>query len=149
MKLIHHINITVFIEQEEDEKLIAEAVAQLLPENFTDEKIVMEIEHLKIDQGRDIKKLTISLDKERHTKYCIKLLKKLLGEEQCNTVASQEDRVDPKGKLFIRIDKTDFIEHNKAKLIDTGNCIHFSIMLAAYPKTQEIAKGIAKKLFAN
>ncbi len=147
MKVLHNVSITVFIELGEDEKLIAEHITPFLPENFVEQKITMEIEELRIDEGKNIKKLHIKLTKERHTKYFLKVFKEFIGEENCHTIASQENRVDAKGKLFIRLDKTDLMEHEKATLVDHGTCVHFSLMIAAYPKTQERARELAKEIF--
>lgn len=145
---MHSVSISVFIEAEEDEKIIAEHIAAFLPENFVDEKITMEIEKIRIEDGRDIQKLSVKLEKERHTKQFLKAFKEIIGEEQCALIASQENRVDPKGKLYARLDKTDFIEHETATLVDHGNCIHFSIMIAAYPKNRTRALEIAKEMFS-
>ncbi|MCA9478266.1 MAG: exosome protein, partial [Nanoarchaeota archaeon] len=64
-------------------------------------------------------------------------------------IAKQEDRVDEKGRLFIRIDKKDFIENDTVSLVDHGDCIHFSIMLAAFPKNRQKAIEVAKELFSS
>lgn len=144
---MHNVTISVFIKQNEDEKIIAEKIAQFLPENFIDEKIQLELETIKIEEGKDIKKLSIIIKKERHTKYFMKQLKELLGEEQCKQITEQENRVDEKGRLFIRIDKLSFIEQNKIILVDHGKCIHFNIVIAAYPKTRSKALEIVKTIF--
>lgn len=148
MKQIHNITITTFIDQEEDEKIIAEQIAQFLPENFADEKISIELENLKIEEGTDIKKIKVFIQKERHTKFVFKQLKENLGEEQCKTIVSQENRVDEQGKLFIRLDKKQFIEHDSLLLVDHGKCIHFSITIAAFPKKRSKALEVVKDLFA-
>lgn len=147
MKLVHYISITVFIKEGDDEKLIAEKLSVFLPENFVDEKIIMEIDLVQIEEGNDMQILRITLEKERHSKLCLDVLKELLGTEQSELIATQDNRVDEKGRLYIRIDKQDFIEHDKATLVDHGNCIHFSINIAAYPCNKERALEVVKKIF--
>lgn len=145
---MHNITISVFIEQEEDEKVIAEHISKLLPENFVDEKITMEIERVKIQDGRDIYILKVTVEKERHTKFILAQIKEFLGEEQCKRIAQEENRVDAKGKLFMRLDKIDFIEHDTATLVDHGKCIHVSMLVAAYPKNRTRALEIVKDMFS-
>ena len=58
----------------------------------------------------------------------------------------QENRVDEKGALYIRIDKKAFVEERKAILVDHGECIHFKFMIEAHPKTRERAIEVVKEL---
>lgn len=148
MKFLHNVTITVFIDSEEDEKHISEQIALFLPEHFVEEKIAMEISSASVEEGRSMQILKVHLTKERHTKYVLQQLKNYLGKEACDTIVSQENRVDESCKLFIRIDKKEFIEHNNAVLTDSGKCIHFALLIAAYPKNRGKALERVKEMFS-
>lgn len=147
MKLFHHITASVFLEQEEDEKTVAEKLSIFLPEDFVEQGITMELDEAHIEEGRNITILSIQVEKERHTKFFFEVFKEMLGDEQIETLISQENRVDEKGKFYVRFDKQKFLENDEVELVDHGNCIHFTFMIAAYPKNRNRALEIVKNMF--
>ncbi|MEA3399492.1 MAG: RNA-binding domain-containing protein [Patescibacteria group bacterium] len=147
MKYIHHIYITAYVKENDSSDSLREIISIFLPENYEKEGIKFEKEEVTID---DINKMTIirvKISKDKHSKEFITILKEKIGEEQCSKIISEENRVDEEGALYIRLNKKELLENNKAILTDDGNCIHFKIMLAAYPKTKEKALLVVKQLF--
>lgn len=147
MKLAHNITISVFLKELEDEEKTANTLVALLPENFEEEKIKIEVEEAKIEEGSNLKIFSVKTDKDRHNKEIIAKLGDILGEEQQETIISDESRVDEKGNLYIRLDRDLLENEGVAQLVDHGNCYHIKIMLAAFPKNKKAAMNVAKKLF--
>ncbi len=149
MKQVHNLTISIYVYQDEDEKKTGETLVELLPENFEDEKIQIEVGKAKILEGRNMTLFSVSLSKQRHIKQVLEKLKEHLGEEQCATIASQENRVDSEGNLFIRLDREKLENERESVLTDKGKCFHFKIVLAAFPKSRENAIKVAKELFGQ
>ncbi len=149
MKFMHHITIRLFAKKEEADNPLEEALQTFIPEEDDKNKLIINKEDIPILEGSHMKIFSIHLEKERHTKHCIMQLKKALGETQCAAIAHDSRRVDEQGILYIRIDKDSWLHDRKAILVDHGNCLHFSIMLACYPKNKERAIQVQQKLFTN
>ena len=149
MKLIHHITISVFVKDFEDKQQTAEALTSLLPKNFEEEKVLIQEEEAKIDKESNMKIYTVKLERQKHIKESFQILKDLLGREQCEKILAEESRIDEQGNLFIRIKRNDFEKEGVARLTDKGDCFHFKIVLAAYPKKKEKALEVVKRLFGE
>lgn len=147
MKTCHNITISVFVKQFDDEEKTASTLVALLPDNFEEEKIKLEEEDVKIEEGSNMKIFSVKTDKERHNKQIIAKLKDILGEEQCELVSNDGSRIDDQGNLYIRLDRVSLEDNGEANVVDHGDCFHIKIMLAAFPKTKEKACEVAKKLF--
>lgn len=141
--------IKVFAKEGDDAKQLRKSIEYFLPEEYENQKITLEQEEALIEQGSDLSIYTATLKKSRHLKDALMRLKELLGKTQCEKVITQENRVDEKGALYIRLDKKRFAEEREAELVDHGDCFHFKIMLAAHPKTRERSIEVAKELFRN
>lgn len=147
MKLVHNINISVFIKEFDNEEKSAKTIVELLPDNFEEEKIKIEEEAIKIKEGDNLKVFKVKTTKGRHNNQIIAKLRDFLGEEQCQTVSNDESRIDDQGCMYIRLDKKSLEEKGEALVVDHGNCYHIKIMLAAFPKNKKQAIEVAKKLF--
>ncbi len=148
-KQAHIITISVYVYKDENDTKTAEALTEFLPENFEDEKIQINVDKAKILEGENMTLFSVALSKDRHIRQTLEKLKECLGVEQCATIASQKNRVDADGNLFIRIDKEKIENDGKAVLTDGGKCFHFKIVLAAYPKSRENAIKVMKELFGQ
>lgn len=146
MKFIHHIAISVFVYEGEDTSETLNSLLEFLPEDLEKEKIIIEEEEAKIKEGKDMQLYKVVLSKQRHTTFAFGQLKAALGPEQCATIRGQDNRVDEEGNLYIRIDKKPFEKDGTALLTDKGDCFHFKITLAAFPKTRENALNVAKEI---
>lgn len=148
MKLVHNITISVFATEFEDIEAISEHLLHFLPENLENERLGVEVEDVRVQEGRNMKILKIFLEKQRHTKLCTERLKEMLGEKMCQLIAHDTTRIDDYGQLFLRLDKKKFVEEDEVVVVDHGECIHFKIMLACFPKNKERAILVAKELFS-
>lgn len=147
MKHIHHIHISVFVRKDEDSEAIHQKIIQFLPDKFKDEKITIEEQRAPIQDGVDLSIFEIKLNKTRHCKESIQKIKKFLGPKQCQQIAKDPTRVDGEGNLFLRIDKEQFVKNEETLLVDHGNCFHFKISIACYPKTKANALQVVQELF--
>jgi RNA-binding protein len=150
MKTAHQIKIKVFSYEKnnDDNKLILDKLLKLFPYNLEDEKIDLKKTNVL---GLDEKKITIYeviLTKNKHISKFLETLK--IDQEQKNLILSQlESRLDDNLDFFLRFDKKEYVENDKLKLTDSGNCFHIKTSIAAFPKKRELAVGIVKSMFGN
>ena len=152
MKIAHQIKVKVFSYEKnnEDEKLVLDKFLQLFPFNLKDEKIELKNTNALGLNENKITIFEVALTKEKHTNLFLNNLIKNLDEEQKKFILSQlESRLDNNLDFFLRFDKTEYIQNNKLKLTDSGNCFHIKISVAAFPKKREIASGIVKEIFGQ
>lgn len=147
MKLIHHITITALIKTDENTQLTGETILEFLPEDLDKEKITIEETILKAEYGDTLTKFSVKVSKDRHTKIIINKLKEILGEKQIQRLKEEENRVDEDGYFYLRLDKEKLEEKGEAVLTDKGNCFHFKIMVACFPKTREKAIEVSKLIW--
>ena len=152
MKIAHQIKVKVFSYEKnnEDEKLVLDKFLQLFPFNLKDEKIELKNTNALGLNENKITIFEVALTKEKHTNLFLNNLIKNLDEEQKKFILSQlESRLDNNLDFFLRFDKNEYIQNNKLKLTDSGNCFHIKISVAAFPKKREIASGIVKEIFGQ
>ena len=152
MKIAHQIKVKVFSYEKnnEDEKLVLDKFLQLFPFNLKDEKIELKNTNALGLNENKITIFEVALTKEKHTNLFLNNLIKNLDEEQKKFILSQlESRLDNNLDFFLRFDKNEYLKNNKLKLIDSGNCFHIEISVAAFPKKREIASGIVKEIFGQ
>ena len=150
MKIAHQIKVKVFSYEKnnEDEKLVLDKFLQLFPFNLKDEKIELKNTNALGLNENKITIFEVALTKEKHTNLFLNNLIKNLDEEQKKFILSQlESRLDNNLDFFLRFDKTEYIQNNKLKLTDSGNCFHIKISVAAFPKKREIARKIISQIF--
>ena len=147
MKYVHNCTIRSFCKEFENIDAVKTAIESFLPENLEKEKIQLEEEHLRIDEGENIISLQVQTTKDRHNKYILDTLLSMLSAEQKKTILSQDDRVDEKGAFYLRLDKEELIDNNTLVVVEHGNCIHFRFLLAAFPKTREKALAVRTQIF--
>lgn len=144
MKLIHSINITVFVKEFDDEEKVAETLVSFLPEDFEEQKIKIEVENVKLEKEEKMNIFRLKTTKTRHNNYIIDKIKEILEKEDLERSINS---VDDEGFLYIRLDKKALEKDGSAILVEHGDCYHFKILLAAYPKNKEKAIEVAKELF--
>ncbi|MEK6869752.1 MAG: RNA-binding domain-containing protein, partial [Nanoarchaeota archaeon] len=123
---------------------------QLFPFSLKDEKIELKKSNAEGFEDKNIAIFEVTLEKEKHTTQFIENLVKNLDEEQKNLILKQmESRLDNELNFFLRFDKDEYLKNSKLVLIDSGNCFHIMISVAAFPRKREIALGIVKSIFIN
>ncbi len=146
MRLTHKVIITVYVKEFDDEEETANTLISFLPENFEEEKIKIDEEKVKIDEKTEMSIFRVKTEKERHNKHIIAKLKDILPTE---ALEKSIKTIDDEGYIYIRLDRKALEKDGTAKLVEHGDCYHFKILLAAYPKTKEKAIEVGKKLFLN
>jgi len=147
MKYIHHIYITVFVKQDEKENIILEELKKFLPENIEKEKISIKEETATINDFETMKILRSKLSKDKHTKQFISIIKEKLSEKDLKKLVEEKNRVDEEGNFYFRLSKKKLVDEKLFELTDSGDCFHFKIQIAAYPKSRKNALEIVKKIF--
>lgn len=148
MKQIHNFTIRVFIHDENEEEISLNTLLRFLPDDLEKEKIIIENEEIRVEHGTDFNKLEVKLTKDRHTKLAFNTLLNLLTTEEITTLIAQENRIDDNGRFFMRFERK-ALDHGKVILTDGGDCYHFSILIAAYPKNRTRAIEIVKEMLAQ
>jgi len=146
MRYVHNIEMRVFSKEEDNEEDIVKKIKELFPIDFEKEKIILK---RKTNYGFEDKKIvvfTITISKQRHTKVVLKNLFENLSNEQKEMLLKQLDnRLDESLHFYLRLNKDKLIK-NEYSLIDTGNCFHFRMAIAAYPHDRDVAKNIVKEI---
>lgn len=152
MKSAHKIKIKVFSYEkiDEDEKLILGKFLQFFPFNLKDQKIDLKKSEARGFAEKKITIFEVALNKEKHINLFLNNLIQNLDEEQKKLILSQADsRLDDDIDFFLRFDKDEYLNNNKLKLTDSGNCFHIEMSIAAFPKKREIGLEIVRKVFGG
>jgi len=152
MKLVHQIKAKVFSYEKfnEDEKLILDKFMQLFPFDLEEQKIELKKTQAFGFHENKIAIFDVALTKEKHTRRFLENLIKNIDEGQKKLILSQlESRLDNNLDFFLRFDKEEYLKNDKLKLIDSGNCFHIKISVAAFPKKRELALDIVKRVFGS
>lgn len=162
MRLANNIKVSVFVKTtnkfvesinqdlqktENDEAAVKKHLLSLFPFDLEEEKIALLRNKTVGFNQREIIILEVELHKERHTNAFLEFLKSKFNEQQKSVILSQENRLDDDCNLFIRLDKAKLLK-NEFWIIDTGDCFHIRICIAAFPKKKEKAKEIVEKIFS-
>ena len=146
MKLVHNIQMSIFVKKNDLKEDIIDSLVVFLPENCEKEDF-FSLEKVSIDDESFMEIIRFKCEKERHCKFFLNVLKNLLGKDQCELLCSQDDRVDEQGRGYLRLLKTPFFESQKLELTDCGDCIHIKLLLASYPCNKENAWKVFTNIF--
>ncbi|WP_409200959.1 RNA-binding protein [Methanobrevibacter sp. DSM 116169] len=130
--MIHNIRFRIFVYNNENEDDLSQALLNILPEAIIQKE---DAEGIFED---DITILTGLVDKKRYTKEFFKSLKNLDKDQLNKLILDLDKKMDEHGNLFLRFDIEDAIDE-KWTIVDSGNCIHLKVKIAAYPAKKEIA----------
>lgn len=155
MKFLHNIIITVFITPEEqaldksiDDKIIT-CIKSLADLDLDKEKLSIKKDIVTGFNNRNITIYHLEILKEAHTNIFIKNLCTKLNNDQKELLLLQaESRLDEDLNFFIRLGKQEMLR-NDYYLIDSGDCIHIKMSIAAFPKNKQAALNVIKKIFSN
>ena len=147
MRFANNIKVSVFVKPEEDEASIKKHLLALFPFDLEQEKIIFKRSNATGFNQKEIIILEVDLKKERHTNAFLNFLKEKLNEQQKAVLVKQENRLDEDCNLFIRLDKEKLL-NNEFWIIDSGECYHIRISIAAFPKKKEKARVVVEKIFS-
>ena len=146
MRLANNIKISVFIKPEDDEPAVKKHLLALIPFDFEQEKLVLQRNMVTGFNQREIIILEVDFQKERLTNKFLEFLKSRFNDQQKESILKQENRLDEGCNLFIRLDKQKLLA-GEYWIIDSGDCYHIRISIAAFPKKRERAKQVVEKIF--
>lgn len=127
--MIRNIRFRVFVYKDENQEDLIEAIYNILPEANVE---VEEAEGLFEDK---IIILSGIVKKKKHTKD---FFNKLSSLDNNKLIASLPNKIDDNGNLFLRFSKEDAI-CERWNIVDSGDCIHLKVKIAAYPAKKEVA----------
>ena len=88
------------------------------------------------------------LKKETDINHFFKFLVKQFPVQDKQTILQEIDsRVDDHLDFFLRIDKMEWLTHERVSLTSSGDCFHLTFAMAAYPKSKERAIALVKEIF--
>lgn len=138
----------MFVGENESEDVVRAGLIKFLPCDFEKEKLCISKKQAVGFGERKIIIFDIFLEKERHSSAVLSSLLGLLDDSQKRKIFRQlESRLDNDLFFFLRFDKESLIKENKLVLTDEGNCYHFRMCVAAYPKKMDVALKMLKELF--
>ena len=128
--MIHNINFRAFVYEDESVDEISQGILNILPE--------AEIEKEEAEGLTENKIIILSgtVSKKRYTKTFFNTLLESVDLDKFSN--DLERKMDDKGNLFLRFDKSDAFDENLT-IIDSGDSIHLKIKIAAFPAKKEIA----------
>ncbi len=144
---IHNISIRVFEKNPEKIEQVIKIFNEILPIDFKKEKIKIDQEKTEGLQDEIINILTLNTQKSRHNKLILSNLFKRLNENDLEKLYKQRHtRLDAEGNFYIRLDKKSLLE-KKFRIVEHGDCFHFRIKIAAFPKNTENLKKSLEDIF--
>ena len=144
-QLLHNITITVFEKDTSKIEGIYKTFNELLPIDFSKEKINVKHEKTTGFNEKTIHILSLKTIKPRHNYLLIKnILKKMNNKDLKKIYNERENRLDQEGHFYMRLDKKSLLE-KKYVLTEKGDCFHFKIKIAAFPNNRtNLLKSIEK-----
>lgn len=130
--MIHNIRFRIFIYNDEDEEELIQGLLNILP------NCEIQKEEAEGIFEEPITILTGLVDKKRFTKEFFNNLKNLDKDQLTKLLNDLDKKMDDNGNLFLRFSIEDAID-GKWTIVDSGNCIHLKVKIAAYPAKKEIA----------
>jgi len=133
MKWAHSVTIKVFVYPDDDIDEIKKTLKMLVP-----------LDDVKLEKSaatglkeEEITIFKIKLQKERHIKkFLSHLISKLTEPQKTLLLEQKESRLDEHNNFFIRLSKPD-LRKEKYKIIESGDCYHIRIHIAAFPATRD------------
>lgn len=145
MNPIHNINVRVIEKDENKIPSIIKKLTQLIPIDFKKEKIDINHEKTKGFEDKTIHILTMDTKKTKHNDLLIdNSIRKLNISDKKQLYDQINTRLDEEGNFYIRLDKNSLL-NDKHILVDHGDCFHFRIKIAAFPKNKETIKKSTEK----
>jgi RNA-binding protein len=140
--MIHNISYRVFVYGTENEGKVREAIKTIFPTSLAQKEVTeghyknpVLILHDKISEKNDLNVLIENLKAMRSSDK-----KKILNE--------LKNKIDDKGKLFLRFDKQEAYIGN-FKVVEHGDSIHVKLKIAAYPARKEISMRLIRDLLGE
>lgn len=152
MKFFHNIKLSVIIKPEESnftESKVKELFEKVSGLDLSKDKIKFNKEIVEGFDQRKISIYSIELIKENHTNRFIDSILLQIGKKQITKILEQLDsRVDENLKFYLRLDKNKILD-NIYEVIESGNCLHITMSVAAFPKNIVVAKSIVSKVLSE
>ncbi len=150
MKLATAIKVSFSCKPEEDKQNLLAAFRSFFPFDLGKENVQITAIDTKGFNERTIELFEATLLKERHTSAFLKALVKRLSTAQKEQLTAQIDsRLHKVVHFFMRFDKGALVSGNELQLTDTGHCFHIEIVVAAFPKNQDVAKRVLTQLLTH
>ncbi|MCP3686229.1 MAG: hypothetical protein GY861_26590 [bacterium] len=147
--LANNITISVFCKEDENIDEISKKLVSLFPFDLEKEKLELKRENAKGFNEKKIVILSILIKKERHTKQFLEKLKESLNDDQKDLIKKQaETRLDEELNFFLRFDKEKLMQENLLWITDSGNCFHFRMSVATFPKKREKAIAVINEILS-
>lgn len=146
MKLVHNMEMRVFVKETDNEDKIVLKVKELFPFDFDKEKIEFKSKTTYGFEEHKIKILTVFIKKQHQTTKVIKqLMNKLKKKSKTILLDQLKSRLDDKLNFYIRLNKEKLLL-NEYELTESGDCFWFKLCIAAYPHKREIAENIVRQI---
>jgi len=138
-KLLHNITLRVILKEEGEVENMLAFFREILPVDH--KKCRIDVLHEKTRGFDDVTLhiLSMKLHRRRMMELLLTTLFSRLSEGDRKKIASSSrSMMDEFGAFFLRLDRAALL-HNEKKFIltDGGDCVHFRIKLAAFPRNEK------------
>ncbi|MEF8879881.1 MAG: RNA-binding domain-containing protein [Candidatus Thermoplasmatota archaeon] len=136
-QLVHNVSIRVFEKDYNNLENIQNIFNRLLPVDFKKEKVDIDHEEAEGFEEKTIHILSMETEKRRHNRLLLRnLFQQMHDKDKSRVFDQRRTRVDDEGNFYIRLDKQSLLDQ-KYVLTEGGDCFHFRIKIAAYPKNED------------
>jgi len=143
MRIAHSVRARVFSQDGEDEEAITNALLSLFP--FDVRKHLTRTTATGV-YDQPIVILELQVTSERETTQAMKHVIELLSTDDRKRLLTQkEKRLDENLRFYFRLAKPGLLS-NDIHLTDDGNCVHFTIHIATYPRSKSRALALLSSI---
>jgi RNA-binding protein len=143
MKYAHSVRLSVFSYEKNNDELVLSKLLSLIP--FPKDKIDLKQKKADGFNKKSIAVFQVTVSRQRQINELLESLMGKLDKDQKKVILSG-NRLDDNLDFFLRFDKTEYLDKNKLKVTDSGNCFHVKIGVASFPKKRELALEKIKRL---
>jgi len=136
MKFFHSLSLRVFVNNTDDYTSIKTKIQEILDtvDKTSKKKILISEQSVTGFHDKKILILSFIISKEKQVKDLAIFLLSNLSKTQLN-----ELEVDDNCNVYLRFEKDALLSNNYVQTT-SGNCFHFTLNIAAYPKNKQTAQ---------
>jgi RNA binding exosome subunit len=135
MKVLHRVKIRGIVPPGDEEDFVDRVEGLVDEEDFS---LDWERDEAEDFSGEELVFLRTSIEKTRRTNDVADAFRSGLSEGDRELLVSQRNRLDDNLEFYVRLDLDAFLD-GLFVLTESGDCVHFTLKIAAYPAKKDAA----------
>lgn len=135
MKVLHRVKIRGIVSPGDEDDFIDRVEGLVDEEDFS---LDWERDEAEDFSGEELVFLRTSIEKTRRTNDVAEAFRSGLSEGDRELLVSQKNRLDDDLEFYVRLDLDAFLD-DLFVLTESGDCVHFTLKIAAYPAKKDAA----------